>query len=133
MSSVSSLRERLTQQEEGIATQLKVLGQETLEQINQHGLEIMGLMKKNIDPVTTYLNSMHVKLDGAQQQLRGLDSRVPALEARVSEVVEALESRQRAQQDEALEAQQRLDGLSRAVTAHGERLGAERRAWAAEL
>lgn len=81
------------------------------ERIEEHSTKVGHLLERSLNPVSAYLNSLHVKADGLRSDVDRLDRSVPALGNRVGEVVDRLQRSEDAQKEENEAFTQRLDGL----------------------
>lgn len=70
---------------------LDSVGKEVDDRVDRHQTEVMAVLKKNINPMTAYLNSIHVKVDSARHRLGELDVKVPELQKGLGKAVEDLE------------------------------------------
>lgn len=103
------------------------------QRFEQHGVETIALMKKNIAPMNAYLNSMHVRTDAMQQQLKELDNRLPELEAKFLSMVEDIRQRHDDQSIETQRSTALVGQLRQNMEEQHMELECEKQAWAMEL
>jgi hypothetical protein len=89
----------------------------------------MGALRNNLNPITTYLNSMHVKADAARQELDDLVAQVPQLHNQIEEVQASHRKAESDSQNQIEDVYSRLDQVTEDLHSHGQVLERERQVW----
>jgi len=131
--SIEDMRKRVDKQDASIEERLSMMHKETQQSLGQHGEEMAGLMKKNIDPMSSYLNAMHVKADAMQEQLDGIDKRLPEMQAQLQAYHRLLEAEHDQHLLDSQTTKELLDELQQSVEQQRKQLQDERRTSITEL
>lgn len=114
---------------EEVQQNVDIVQQRMQERIENHGEEVMGALRNNLNPITTYLNSMHVKADEARAELDDVMAQVPMLQKQIEEVTTSLHKSASDSQNQVDDLYGRLQDVTTNLQSHGDLLQRERQVW----
>jgi len=86
----------------------------------------MGIMESTLNPVTAYLNSMHVKADDVKAKLNVIQKQVPVLETGLDEARNFIKQLEEYDHNQFLLHNGRIEGLEGCVEKRNEQFREER-------
>lgn len=126
---LNDLADGLSTHREDVQHNIEVVQHRMQERIDNHGEEVMGALKFNLNPITSYLNSMHVKADSARAELDDLVAQVPMLQNRIEEVSRSLHESASDSQNRISLLNGRLDSVATELHSHSDTLKKEQKMW----
>lgn len=99
---------------------------ETDQRMDKHNADVMGIMESTLNPVTAYLNSMHVKADDVKAKLNVIQKQVPVLETGLDEARNFIKQLEEYDHNQFLLHNGRIEGLEGCVEKHNEQFREER-------
>lgn len=129
----SAVTDKIDSRCDTLVSELAAHGRETDQRMDRHNTEILGIMQSNLTPVTSYLNSMHVKADEVKAQLTAIQKEVPVLESGLEETRMLIKEHEHERHSQFLLHDGRIQGLEGCVQKHNEQFLTERAAWTSSI
>lgn len=116
-----------------LLSELKTHAQETDQRMDRHNTEVLSIMQSNLVPVTSYLNSMHVKADDVKAQLTVIQKELPILENGLEEARALIKALDHENHSQFLLHNGQIQGLDECVQKHNEQFLTERAMWTSSM
>jgi len=126
---IGELFSTLSDHKAEVQNNVALVEQSMKERIENHGEEVIGHLRNNLNPITTYLNTMHVKADAARQELDELITQVPQLRNQIGDVSASLQRSESDSKNQINDVRERLDQVAADLLSHSDLLHKNRQEW----